>query len=71
MKKTYSITVQGKTNKWSFDFTGNSKHINEWREDGLEIDEIVNTIPEWIVYIGLAGIWMFFQDKFNFKNPLK
>jgi len=65
--KLMSIEVKGKEFHWSFNFYGDPKHLEHWRDDGLEINEIVNTIPEWIVDIGLMRPWMFFQDLFSFK----
>lgn len=44
MIKLLSITVQGINHIWSFEFEGDDKFIEEWREDGLEIDEIVAEI---------------------------
>jgi hypothetical protein len=67
MKKLLSIEVRGNTNEWSFNFYGDPKYLEEWREDGLEINEIVNTIPEWVVDMGLTRLWIFFQDLFNFN----
>ena len=66
-KKLMSLEVRGKDNYWSFNFYGNPKHLDHWRDDGLEINEIMNTIPEWVVDIGLIRPWMFFQDLFGFK----
>ena len=34
----------------------------DWRADGLEIDEIVNVIPEWAVAAGLLRPWVQVQD---------
>lgn len=67
MNKLMSVEVQGKKHKWSFEFYGDPKYLDEWREDGLEINEIVNTIPVSVVNAGLAGIWIKAQDIFNFK----
>jgi hypothetical protein len=68
MKTLLSIEVKGKSGKnYSFNFYGDPKYLDEWREDGLEIDEVINTIPEWIVMLGLTKGWIFFQDIFNFK----
>ena len=67
MKKLLSVEVKGAEKNWSFDFHGDPKHLEEWREDGLEINEIVNTIPMWVVDMGLMAPWIFFQDLFNFK----
>ena len=46
MDKLLSITVQGKTKLWSFDFDGDDQYLDEWREDGLEVDEVICTIRE-------------------------
>ena len=68
-KKLLSIEVRGKHHNWSFNFYADPKYIEEWRADGLEIGEICNTIPTWVVDIGLVRPWCFMQDVFNFKNP--
>lgn len=44
MKKLMSITVEGNNKRWSFEFEGDDEFLEEWREDGLEVDEIVATI---------------------------
>ena len=46
MKKLLSITVQGISKTWAFNFIGDDKYIDEWRDDGLEIDEIIAEIGE-------------------------
>ena len=56
------IIVRGREKKWGFMFEGNIKFLNDWRADGLEIDEIINTIPEWVVDIGMLKPWCFMQD---------
>ena len=70
-KKKMSITVRGHKNSYSFDFMGDPAHLDQWREDGLEVYEIHNTVPEWVADIGLIRAWCFMQDLFNFKNPFK
>ena len=70
-KKLFAVTVRGKQYEWNFKFYGNPKYLQDWRDDGLEIYEIENRIPSWIVDTGLARVWCFFQDLFQFKNPLK
>lgn len=67
MKQLLSIEVRGHEHEWSFNFYGDPKHLDEWRDDGLEVVEIVNTIPSWAVDLGLTKIWFFIQDLFNFK----
>lgn len=66
-KKLLSITVKGNHHEWSFNFYADHKYIQEWRDDGLEIDEICNIIPTWVVNSGLTKIWVRLQDWFNFK----
>jgi len=70
-KKLLSVTVKGNQSKWTFNFYGDQNHIQDWVNDGLEIVEIENVIPKWIVDIGLLKPYVFLQDIFNFKNPLK
>jgi len=67
MKKLLSVEVKGAEHNWSFNFYGDPKHLEDWREDGLEVNEIINTVPEWVVDCGLAKPWIFFQDVFNFR----
>ena len=71
MKKLLSIEVQGKTRKWSFNFYGNPQNLHLWREDGLEVNEVINSVPEWVHSLGLTKPWIFFQDIFNLRNPFK
>ena len=68
-KKLLSVTVKGNEKKYCFNFYGDPKYIPEWEADGLEVVEILNTIPIWVVDAGLTKPWIFMQDIFNFKNP--
>lgn len=70
-KKLLSLTVRGKEKRYGFEFYGDPKYLEEWRADGLDVDEVVNTIPTWVVRVGLAKPWCFLQDVFNFKNPFR
>jgi hypothetical protein len=70
-KKLVSVTVRGEGKTWSFNFYADPKHIPEWREDGLVIDEVLNTVPTWAVSCGLLKPWIFLQDLLNFNNPFK
>ena len=58
-----AITVRGKRNEWVFRFRGNKKYLNEWRADGLVVDEAVNSIPTWVVDLGLTKPWCWLQDR--------
>lgn len=66
-KKLLSVTVRGDNHTWTFNFVGDTRYLDDWRSDGLEIDEIENIIPEWVVYYGLTKVWCKLQDWFNFK----
>jgi len=65
--KLMSVEVKGAERNWSFNFYGDPKHLEDWRDDGLVVHEIINSIPEWAADLGLTKIWFFFQDVFNFK----
>lgn len=71
MKQKLQITVRGRRHLWDFDFEGDPKCLQEWRDDGLDVAEVVNTIPECIVGVGLIRVWNFAQDVFNFRNPFR
>jgi hypothetical protein len=66
MKKLLCIDVRGKQHEWSFNFYGDPKYLDEWRQDGLKIDEVVNVIPEWVVNIGATKLYCFLQNIFGF-----
>jgi hypothetical protein len=62
MKQTLSITVRGKQKTWSFNFTGDPQHLADWEADGLEVYEVLNSIPLWAQQIGLTHAWAAAQD---------
>ena len=66
-KRLLSIQVKGQNKIWSFNFIGDPKYLEMWREDGLDIDEVINIIPDWVVFCKLTKPWIFFQDLFNFR----
>ena len=66
MKQTMSITVRGKHKTWAFNFTGDPKHMADWEADGLEVYEVMNTIPVWAQQMGLTRIWVRVQDAWRF-----
>lgn len=68
MSKLLSITVKGNRHEWSFSFYGDTKYLEEWRSDGLLVDEVSNIIPAWVPG-KLVWAWVFLQDVFNFNNP--
>lgn len=66
MKTTCQIVVRGKTKTWAFNFTADPKYIAEWEADGLDVSEVLNTIPEWAVDLGLTRLWVAIQDGWRF-----
>jgi hypothetical protein len=67
-KKQLSIHVRGNSKEWSFTFLGDPRCLAEWRADGLEIDEVLNTIPTWVP-ASMIRPWCIVQDIVNFKWP--
>jgi hypothetical protein len=67
LKKRYSIEIQGIEKRWAFDITAEPRHVADWRRDGLNVAELENTVPVWIVDLGLIRPWCFLQDLWNFK----
>jgi hypothetical protein len=71
MAKRYSLTVRGATHLWSFDVLVDPQYVAEWRADGLDLEEVVNVIPAWVVQLGLVRPWCLAQDVFHFRHPWK
>ena len=69
MKKLVSITMRGKCSTWAPSMYMSQAQIDAMREDGFVIDEIVNTVPEWVFHAGLMRPWVFVQDLWNFRRP--
>ena len=65
MKQLMLLEVRGKNKLWDFTVEGDSKYLKEWRDDGLDINPLVNVIPQWVVDIGFLHVWCFFQDLLN------
>ena len=61
-----SITIRGKYKQWTFPFEGDVKDLEAYRQDGLEVDEVINSIPEWLPYF-LVRPWCFIEDVYNFR----
>lgn len=64
MRRRYSLTVRGDQKAWSFTLDAELEHVADWRADGLEVDEVLNTVPEWAVRWGILRPWVFVQDLF-------
>jgi len=60
--KRYAITIRGRRKEWSFPIWAKPEHVEEWRKDGLIVDEVLNVIPKWVVDLGLTRHWCWLQD---------
>ena len=71
MKKLMFMQLRDKNGKpFDFEFYGNPRDIDHLRERGFEVFKIKNQYPIWVAEYRLVGVWCFFQDIINFKNPL-
>lgn len=66
MKRMMVIEVRGKTKLWSFHTKVDPQYLAEWEADGLQIFILENSIPEWVVDLGLLRVWCRAQDAWNF-----
>jgi hypothetical protein len=64
-----TIEVRGKRSSWCVNWQASRQQIEAMRADGIDVGIVANSIPEWVVDIGLARPWCFFQDIWNLKNP--
>ena len=71
MTKLYSLAIRGRKKSWGFRIEADPRHVEDWRADGLELSEIVNTIPVWVVNLGLLRPYIILQDLFYMRNPWK
>lgn len=68
-EKLHSVEVRGKGHTWCISTYITRETAAAWRDDGLTVHEIQNTIPDWWPFD--VRIWCFFQDVFNFRNPFR
>lgn len=57
------IHVRGRTTEYQFPVWADDKYLDEWRGDGLNIDYLLNTVPQWAQQLGLTKIWCRLQDR--------
>jgi hypothetical protein len=66
----HSVTVKGSGHTWGIDTYITRETAQDWRDDGLDVVEVMNRIPAWWVHAGLSvRLWCFCQDVFHFRNP--
>lgn len=61
MKQRYSLTVSGSKHTWVFPISAPPEHVADWRADGFDVTEVVNTIPAHMPY-WLMRLWAKAQD---------
>ena len=67
--KRYALTVRGSRKTWSFTIDADPAHVEDWRADGLVVDEVIYSIPRWVVDLGGTWLWCRASDVFNFRRP--
>ena len=65
--QTYNLVIEGERKEWNFLVLGDEESVRAWRDDGLAVYEVVNTVPVWIADLGLVRVWCFLQDLFHFR----
>lgn len=64
----FTTTVRGREHEWRVEVSEAS--VDDMRADGIEVQEIVNTIPAWAVNAELGGLWMLVQDIWDAPSRL-
>lgn len=62
----YVIHVRGKRHEWGI--TIPERMVDDLRDDGFEVMEVVNTVPMWVVDLGLTRVWCWCQDVWNLPS---
>ncbi len=62
--RLYQLEVRGQHKTWGWYRWGTPEHAADWRADGLEVNEVLNVIPVWVVRLGLARLWVRLEDFF-------
>ena len=61
MTRLYSITIQGTQRTWNHLVWAKPEHAEEWRQDGIEVDEVLYIVPDLIQSMGLTRPWCWLQ----------
>lgn len=66
----HTVFVRGKEKTWCIETMITPATAQDWRDDGLEVSECLNSIPVWAVNAGIPVRWWFFvQDVIRLRNP--
>lgn len=70
-KQTALVDVRGKQHEWGLNVPMSQDQIDAMREDGIEVNILVHTVPVWAAEVGLLPLWCAVQDIWNFRNPFR
>ena len=62
----WQAVIRGRRHEWIV--TVDQVTADAMRADGIEVVEIVNTVPEWVARIGMARVWCAAQDIWNLPS---
>jgi hypothetical protein len=65
--RTYTVIVRGKSHEWGFRVKCTEADAADWRADGFDVYEEVNTIPFWVP-APLIPLWCRAQDLWNWPS---
>lgn len=68
MIRTYIIEHHGNTHTWALLIRRTEEAAADMRADGIELHEMTNTVPFWVAELGLARLWCFAQDIWNWPS---
>lgn len=57
----YQAEIQGKSGRWSV-VVPSKAQADAMRADGIEVVQVVNTIPAWVADMGLGHVWCAIED---------
>jgi hypothetical protein len=69
MRRTYVYFIRGKQHEWAIKTELALDTADDMRADGIELNEVWYSMPEWVAYTGMGRAWMFFSDILHFRNP--
>lgn len=68
MTRTYIIDYPGTAFTWGLVVQIPEEAAADMRADGIELHEVTNTVPLWVANLGLARLWCFAQDIWNWPS---
>lgn len=62
MKKEYAIKIHGRDLVWEMVVEATCETVDDWIYDGLDVEELINEVPDWIARIGLTKLYFWLQN---------